>query len=270
MFQILQKYNIAVKLNKANLNDLIRMTQNTKNIKNIKKTFSVIDGFVNKTDVEKFLKEYETFETKKMSDEIKCLEKTYTKDLNPDTSDFDSFYITHDSSDYIDANVVYLAVIGYYKKNVLMKYGKSSRIFEREIEHKRTFGNQFKIIYVNCTDNNNMVEMKFENVIKSKKLHVERKFCNKNQKEIFTLSPNFLINDAIKLFDKLVLENPLKSIKERDDKIKELECMKKNDIHIEKEHTKQLEIQRKIKLLEKEIEFKKLSFNYCKNEKRKR
>lgn len=161
--------------------------------------------------------------------------------VDMDTDFIDSFYDNNDISQFIDLNVVYIGVIGKYKGKILMKFGKSGRVFDRDCdEHRKTYGKQFKIVFVIYTDNNTVVEDTFRKVIKSKKINPDLYLNNVQQKELFVTNDKFTIEDAKETLENIVKKNPLKSIQERDNKIKELENT--NALMIEKEKTKRLEL----------------------------
>jgi prophage antirepressor-like protein len=178
-----------------------------------------------------------------------------------DTSFIKSFYDDNSISDYFKLNVVYLAVIGMFDGGLLIKFGKSERIFDRDYnEHRKTFGNQFKIVCIIHTDNNKEVEEIFKQTIKAKGLDRKISFNVKERTELFVTSENFTMDNAIDLMKSISEKNQLPIVKEKEHKIKELEYKFENDkeIVIEKEHTKQKELELKIKELDKDIEFKKM------------
>jgi hypothetical protein len=167
-----------------------------------------------------------------------------------DTSFISSFYDENNISDYIDCNVVYLGVIGMYESGLLCKYGLSKRIFERDYEeHRKNFGDQFKIISVIKNDNNIVIEEKFKKEMKIRGIDRKLLFNGKEREELFVTNDKFKLQDAKDLMKKIADANPLESIKDRDNKIKELEYKFNNDkeIIIEKEKTKQIKL--KLKLL---------------------
>jgi hypothetical protein len=141
----------------------------------------------------------------------------------------------------------------------LIKYGESSRVLERDIvDHRKTYGNQFKIIHIRITDNKNVVEKKFESVIKAKKINISLNFDGKQRKELFTLSNTFTIDDAIKLMDDLVDKYQSSTLKDKDNKIRTLEYQLSSNptLCVEQEKTKQEEI--RLKQKEAEIELAKI------------
>ena len=172
---------------------------------------------------------------------------TINSKITYDTSFRQSFYDTNNIADYIDLNVTYIGIIGLHNGGILAKYGMSSRVFERDYnEHKKTFGSQFKIVHVEHTDNNIIVEDMFKKTIQSKNLNIELEFNGKNQKELFLTSDTFTIDDAIQCMHNIANNNQIKAVKDRDNKIKELTYQNEKELLIEKEKTKQLEIQLEI------------------------
>jgi hypothetical protein len=187
-----------------------------------------------------------------------------------DTSFVKSFYDDNSISDFFKLNVVYLGVIGMFDGGLLIKFGESMRIFDRDYtEHRKTFGNQFKIVCVIHTDNNKEVEEIFKQTIKAKGLDRKISFNGKERTELFVTSENFTMDNAIDLMKTISEKNQLPIVKEKEHKIKELEYKFENDkeILIEKEHTKQKELDLKLKELDvkqkeidrsKETELKKM------------
>jgi prophage antirepressor-like protein len=180
---------------------------------------------------------------------LPTLRKTGTYNLNntvnTDISFINSFYNDNNISDFLDTNVVYLMAIGIYNGGILIKYGKSSRIFERDFnEHKRTFGEQIKMLAIIPTDNNDEVETIFKKTIRAKGLDVKLEFNGKDRDELFVTNNNFTMEKAMELMQIIAEKNPLKSIKEKDEKIKELQFQQDNEkyVLVAKERTKQVEI----------------------------
>jgi prophage antirepressor-like protein len=161
-------------------------------------------------------------------------------------------------SKFNEKRVVYIGVIGIFENSVLCKFGTTSDIFRRfYIEHIVTFGNQFKIIYIAETDNNDEVEKYFKKEIAILNLNKKLMFNGKMRTELFIAGTNFTTDDAINLMDDLIKKYPLESNQIRDEKIKELENNLNNkDFMIAKETeiTKRIAIE---KSLEKEKEITK-------------
>jgi len=202
-------------------------------------------------------KQFKKFITKEL---LPSLRKNGSYNLEPkvvtDTSFISCFYDENNICDYVDCNVVYLGVIGLLDGGLLLKYGLSSRIYDRDyIEHKATFGNQFKIIHIIKTDNNEKVEKLFEQTIKSKNLHKKLYFSGKMREELFITNSDSTVEKAKDLLLQIALDNPTKEIKDRDDKIKVLEFTNENALSIEKEKTKQRELElKKAEEITKQIE----------------
>jgi hypothetical protein len=194
--------------------------------------------------------------------------------LNFNTDDIESFYKDNNIYEFIGLNVVYIGVIGKYDGGYLLKFSLSKKIFEREYnQHKKVFGEQFKIIFVVQSDNNIVIEELFKKTIKSKKINIKINFSGKNRDELFTTTDDFTINDAKELMKKIVHTHPLKILKEKDEKIKELESKNDNEIIIEKEKTKQKELEKekcieieKEKTKQLELQFKILKLKKDNNE----
>ena len=192
---------------------------------------------------------------------------TINSKITYDTSFRQSFYDTNNIADYIDLNVTYIGIIGLHNGGILAKYGMSSRVFERDYnEHKKTFGSQFKIVHVEHTDNNIIVEDMFKKTIQTKNLNIELEFNGKNQKELFLTSDTFTIDDAIQCMHNIANNNQIKAVKDRDDKIKELTYQNDKYIIVEKEKTEQ----EKERTKQAEYEFKKVEVAEKENTERER
>jgi hypothetical protein len=136
-----------------------------------------------------------------------------------------------------------MGVIGTYNDMYLIKYGLSSRVLDRDvIEHRQTFGDQFKMVHVIETDNNKTVEDIIKQYVKTLNIDVKMVFNGKMRTEMFIATHEFTIEKAIQFINDTVNDHPLPSNKERDDKIKELKYTRDSDILIEQERTKQMEI----------------------------
>jgi hypothetical protein len=149
-----------------------------------------------------------------------------TNSLKLDTSSCKSFYDDNNISDYYTKNVCYLAAIGLYNGYIIIKYGKSGRMFKRDYEeHRKTFGSQFKCVYIIETDNSYQIETLFEQNIKLKNLSVEMIFNGKKRKELFMTCDTFTLENAKKLLSDLVEKNPLLSV--------EIERVKRLDLELQ-------------------------------------
>jgi prophage antirepressor-like protein len=127
------------------------------------------------------------------------------------TSTVQSFYETHNVTDYDEQNVVYLGVIGTCEGGYLVKYGRSSRVFKRDFEeHQVTFGKQFTMVFIMKTDNNIRSETQFGNLITTRKLNREMIFNGKERTELFVTNEFFTLNNAINAFTEIVTKNPTK------------------------------------------------------------
>jgi hypothetical protein len=170
-----------------------------------------------------------------------------------ETNFMKGFFDDNDICDYDELCVIYIGIIGLYNGEFLLKFGESTRVFDRDYkEHKKTFGEQFKMIFVLETDNNRKVEKLFKKAIKSKGLDLKLNFNGKPRNELFATNDDFSLDDAISLMKKLVLLNPTKSHKEKDSIIEKLK--QKNDDCKEKEKTKQLELQLEILKMQEKLQ----------------
>jgi hypothetical protein len=212
----------------------------------------------------------------------------FDTDLDLDTSYAKPIYKTKNfnASKYKKKRVVYFGAVGTYKDYPLYKFGSSGRVVDRDMdEHKKDYGEQFTLTHIFETDNNQEIETLFKNEIKTKKLDMKLKFNGKNRDELFVLDDNFNIEDAEELMEKLIDENQLDSLKEKDQQIKSLGAKSKlpsgleyleeyinMDISVAKEITKhkeeitehkKIELQmekEKTRRLELELELRKMGY----------
>ena len=209
------------------------------------------------------------------------------------------FYDENDITPFLHLNVVYLGETGEIitknnKECMVYKLGKSYRAIDRDFkEHKKTFTNFRMILILHC-DNNDVVEDYLKIELKAKDMLYDLPKKNKNNdneventkiqieilnpkqvyskqsvfSETFILTDKFDLRYVMDLMKRLVDEHPLKSIKERDDKIRELESDKEIqkmniELKMKEEETKQKEIdkEKEIKLAEIKLEMMKLKYN---------
>jgi len=169
------------------------------------------------------------------------------KNIIFDTSSVKSFYEENNNLiNLVNANVTYIGIIGLINGNFLCKYGLSSRIFDRDLsEHKKTFGDQFKIVHIFQTDNNKLVEKSFKKILKLKGLHCDGEFSGKNQTELFVTNDNFNLTNAIDLMQEIADDNNVKIIRNDNEiqlmMLKEKTKQMELNLLIEREKTKQEE-----------------------------
>ena len=222
--------------------------------------------------------EYEQLKNKIDNNQIKCEQNEITY-----------FYEINDITPYLQLNVIYFGDTGEVfamdgKTYKIYKLGLSHRSIERDFrEHKKSYV-AFRMVHIKHCDNNIVVEQYLKMELKAKnllyelpkKISVDDKKLLKYKKpiddennppedenkiskntETFILTEKYDINYIIDLINRLVDEYPLRSIKERDDKIKELENNnilkeKELDLKMKEEETKQKEEETKQKQIEKE------------------
>lgn len=162
-------------------------------------------------------------------------------------------YKTNLMSDYDNKNVLYVGDIGEHNDEHLYKFGKTSNIYTRDYgQHKKTF-EQFHIVHIVEYDNN--VEQIFKRELLSKQLLREITINQKKQTESFTTTIEHNIASIIDLLNGLVDRYPLQAIANKDREHREI-LMKNEydkDVLIEREKTKQKEIELKIKDIELKI-----------------
>jgi prophage antirepressor-like protein len=205
------------------------------------------------------------------------LKKFISKDLLPTlfkTGHFDmnldldtsyvkiSFYELNNKSDFKDCNVIYLIAVGKYNGKILLKFGKSGRVIDREeIEHQNIFGEQIIMLHIWKTDNKDKVENLIKDKIKSKGLDTKVMFDGKVREELILLDDMHDIEDIKDLMEEIIEKNPLPLLQEKDNEIQEKDnaLQEKDNAIQEKDNT----LQEKDRLLqEKDNQIKSLEIKY--------
>ena len=204
------------------------------------------------------------------------------------------FYEINDVTPFLNLNVIYFGDTGEVvvidgKTYKIYKIGLSHRSIERDFkEHKKTYM-AFKMIYIKHCDNNIIVEQYLKIELKAKELLYElpKKLSNNKNKQLiddennkspdddnkiskntetFILTERYDMNYVIDLINRLIDDNPLNSIKERDDKIRKLEynndfiLQKMNiELKLKEEDTKQKEYD--VELAKIQLEMMRLKYN---------
>ena len=180
--------------------------------------------------------------------------------VKPINTPIKSFYDDHMITPFIGKNVIYFGITDDIIENdntQAYKYGSSGKVIDRDFKkHKKTFTN-FNMMYIRECDNNDIVEKLFEDELKAKKLWRSSKVGNSTQTELFITNDKYDVDYIINLIDTLIDNNPLKSIQERDQIIKQLEnnnefnIKKMNfELKLKEEDTKHKEIEFKMKELD--------------------
>ena len=171
-----------------------------------------------------------------------------------------SFYNDNLLADYNSQNVLYIADIGFIENKQTYKYGKSSRIYERDVKEHRKVFSTFNIIHIVKTDNNDVIETMFKHELDVKKLLVSIKIGDKKQVELFITTNEHPINTLIDIMNKLTESYVLPIIKEITNDKEYL--MKQEDTKQMQEKTKQVELETK----QIELQIKKLGLEIMKIE----
>lgn len=178
--------------------------------------------------------------------------------MQPKTLNIKLFYDENAISNFYNKSVVYIGYIGKVGQEYMFKYGLSRQMFKRDYEqHSKNF-NMFKVIYIGETDNCENIELLFEQDLKTWQLHRTYK---KHGVEFFTVSTKRSIEDLVDHMKKLINENQLPAIKEASNEVAKLTDIL--DLHKQNDRIRELEIQFKMtdnyKLeMEKDITIKKL------------
>ena len=206
-----------------------------------------------------------TFKNWVFEEILPSIRKTGKYEIPNIFSNVKSFYNDHMITSFLGKKVVYLGITSNIFINngiveYLAKYGKSGGITRRDIDEHRKFFNEFKVVFIRECDNYEDIEKLFELELKVLELYRKAEIKGVMCKELFTVKDDYKMDNIINMLNKLIDNNPLESIKEKNNKIKELE----SNLELEKlkEITKQREFENdKIKLendkIKLEIELKK-------------
>ena len=124
------------------------------------------------------------------------------------------FYNDHTLAKYDKKNVLYMADIGIIENEQMYKFGKTSKLYERDFkQHRKTF-DKFDLIDVMITDNKDVVEDMFKRELEVRNLLKRIKIKNRYQTELFITSDEYSIQYIIQLFHKVIEDNPSYEVKE--------------------------------------------------------
>ena len=183
----------------------------------------------------------------------------------------DCFYKDELISTYDDKQVFYVGNIGIIDDEDIDKIGISTDVYRREFkEHQKNFKKaklNFNMLLIILCDNLKVIEEQFIMIMTTRGLYREREINGKTVKELVASG----ISDIKKrkeyyreIILQLIKDYPLKSIKERDDKIKLLEDnneLKIKELDFKMSDNYKLELENKKLELENkklELELKKL------------
>ena len=143
-------------------------------------------------------------------------------------SNIKSFYNDHMITSFLGKKVVYLGITSNVVINngiveLLAKFGKTGRITMRDIEEHRKFFDNFKVTFIRECDNYEDIEKLFKLELIALDLHRKVEIKGVMCKELFTIKEDYTMDNIINILNKLIDNNPLKSIEEKNNKIKELE-----------------------------------------------
>ena len=176
-------------------------------------------------------------------------------------SNIKSFYNDNMITPFVDKKVVYIGITSNIVVNngiveVLAKFGKTGGIIERDIEKHRNFFDDFKVVFIRECDNYEDIERLFKLELKALNLHRKVEIKGVTCNELFTVKEDYTMDNVINMLNKLIVDNPLKSIEDKNNKIKELE----NNLELKKLRSihefeiKKMELE--IKKLELELKLK--------------
>ena len=155
-----------------------------------------------------------------------------------------SFYDNNLICNFDNKNVLYLGSIGEYNNEMLIKFGKSGKVFQRDYDDHKKFYGTFNVLHIVECDNKDIVEQLFKKEMQARNTIRNVMICNKMQYEVFALNSVFTDKKAIEVMNDLVKQYPLQAIKDKELEIKELYLKHEYDkeIMLAKEQTKQKEL----------------------------
>jgi prophage antirepressor-like protein len=99
-----------------------------------------------------------------------------------------NFYNKELLSSFINKNVIYLAYVGTYNKELIFKFGESSRFHERDLDEHRQDFDRFNVVYIKETYAPKIAEKKLKIDFESRNLTRKIKINNKTQTELIALN----------------------------------------------------------------------------------
>lgn len=122
-----------------------------------------------------------------------------------------NFYNDNLISAYSNKRVIYLAYIGEYNGEYILKFGISNDFPRRELkEHRKTF-KIFNVLFIAVVDANIEVEKLLKIEFNAKNIIRNIKINNKMQTELIALNNNFNVDNCIDLIKNLISTNKLPS-----------------------------------------------------------
>ena len=184
-------------------------------------------------------------------------------------SNIKCFYNDNMITSFIDKKVVYIGITSNTVVNngiveMLAKFGKTGGIIERDIEKHRRFYDDFKIIFIRECDNYEDIEKLFKFELIALNLHRKVEIKGITCNELFTVKEDYTMDNVINMLNKLIDNNPLKSIKELKENVeleKIREITKQKELDIRQKELENEKIKMEIKKLELENEKYKLKNN---------
>lgn len=135
--------------------------------------------------------------------------------------EYKSIYATEDIGKYEGKNMIYMAYVGMYNGEHIIKFGISKNVFRRDnTEHKRNFS-KFVLLNVFETDNNVVIEKLFKKKLQDSKLSRKIKINNKSQIELFAIETYDDLKIQIDNLKGLIDSNMLPSLVEAKKQIEE-------------------------------------------------
>jgi hypothetical protein len=123
------------------------------------------------------------------------------------------FYKAHDLYKYDHKNVIYCAFVGVHNNEPLYKYGKSTKLFEREYKAHRHNFPVFQMQFVKLTDNKDIVEDILERELQIRDIHRSATINAKRQTELFTVNETYDIEYVHDLLVRIIKDNPSYEVK---------------------------------------------------------
>lgn len=162
---------------------------------------------------------------------LPSIRKTGKYDIAKDKSFFDD----HNSLEYNNKKVVYIADVGEHNNEKIYKYGRSNNFDKRENDHLTNF-NKFVIKHIELTNDEHTLEKELKKALKRLKMLRKYTINGRVQTELFAEDNNNKLENVIELLTKIN---------------KDMKLITNNEINVKKDDNRHDIMQNILRLLEK-------------------
>lgn len=134
------------------------------------------------------------------------------------------FYKKHDLYKFDNKNVIYIAYVGNVDGEEIYKYGKTSKLYEREYNAHRKNFERFDMQVVKITDNKDVVEELFTKELHIRNIHRKMSIKTMTQTELFTTTDEFTFPYITRMLNRIVRDNPSYEVAKYKRKVEELQA----------------------------------------------